>query len=193
MLWFLRRALEDVAGVQRGLVERRIERVQEREKSALNKAPVAASAAAARAGGGGGAAGSAYEKPSYSYTPPPKPSQMTETEMAELDALSPQQLQLFAEENDTMLRHYTDTLGKVQNAEQSLLEISSLQQSLVTHLSTQEEYIGQLVTDAANTQTNIGSGNKELKRASERRSTAQAVFWGTVGLCTGLVVWDLIF
>lgn len=80
-----------------------------------------------------------------------------------------------------------------RNAEKSLLEISSLQQTLVSHLSTQEEYISQLVTDAESTQTNIGRGNKELKRASERRSAAQAVFWGTVGLCTSLIVWDLIF
>jgi hypothetical protein len=63
----------------------------------------------------------------------------------------------------------------------------------VSHLATQDEYIGQLVGDAAFTETNIGRGNTELKRATERRSTAQAVFWGTVGLCTWLVVWDLVF
>lgn len=80
-----------------------------------------------------------------------------------------------------------------RNAEKSLLEIASLQQTLVGHLATQEDYIGQLITDASNTTTNIGEGNKELKRATEQRSTAQAVFWGTVGLCTWLVVWDLIF
>jgi t-SNARE complex subunit (syntaxin) len=80
-----------------------------------------------------------------------------------------------------------------RNAEKSLLEISSLQQTLVSHLATQEEYIEQLVTDASTTTSNIGQGNKELKRATQQRSTAQAVFWGTVGLCTWLVVWDLIF
>lgn len=80
-----------------------------------------------------------------------------------------------------------------RNAEKSLLEISSLQQTLVSHLATQEEYISQLVTDAATTSENVSRGNKELKRATERRSTAQLVFWGTVGLCTWLVVWDAIF
>ena len=80
-----------------------------------------------------------------------------------------------------------------RNAEKSLLEISSLQETLVTHLATQEEYIFQLVSDVDTTQTNVGQGNRELKRATERRSTAQAVFWGTVGLCTWLVVWDLVF
>ena len=80
-----------------------------------------------------------------------------------------------------------------RNAEKSLLEISSLQQTLVTHLSTQEDYIGQLVSDVTTTHSNVGKGNTELKRAAERRSTAQAVFWGTVGLCVWLVVWDAVF
>ena len=80
-----------------------------------------------------------------------------------------------------------------RNAEKSLLEISSLQETLVSHLATQEEYISQLVSDVDATHTNVGQGNRELKRATERRSTAQAVFWGTVGLCTWLVVWDLVF
>lgn len=73
------------------------------------------------------------------------------------------------------------------------MEISSLQETLVTHLTTQGEYISQLVSDVDLTEENIGRGNRELKRATERKSTAQAVFWGTVGLCTWLVVWDLIF
>lgn len=85
------------------------------------------------------------------------------------------------------------TDASARNVEKSLLEISSLQQTLVSHLATQEEYIEQLVTDAATTQENVGRGNRELKRATERRSTAQAVFWGTVGLCTWLIIWDLIF
>lgn len=80
-----------------------------------------------------------------------------------------------------------------RSTEKSLLEIASLQQTLGTHLSTQDDYISQLVVDAGNTQTNVGQGNRELKRAGEARSTAQAMFWGTVGLSLYLVVWDLVF
>ncbi|KAJ5320202.1 hypothetical protein N7508_000485 [Penicillium antarcticum] len=204
VLWFLRRGLEGVVGVQRGLVEKRIERVREREKSVLYK--VAAGRDVGSAGGtaggrgsektgaygGGGGSGSSGAFDS-SFTAPDA-STLSEADTARIEAqLSPEQLQLFAEENDSMLRHYEDTLGKVQNAEKSLLEISSLQETLVTHLATQEEYITQLVSDVDTTQTNVGQGNRELKRATERRSTAQAVFWGTVGLCTWLVVWDLVF
>jgi len=107
--------------------------------------------------------------------------------------LSPEQLQLFAEENSTLLNHYTDQLAQVTQAEKSLMEISSLQQTLVGHLSVQGEMIGQLVEDAANTDENVRKGNKELKRASERGSTARAVFWATCGLCGFLITWDLIF
>ncbi|RJE21492.1 snare protein, partial [Aspergillus sclerotialis] len=198
VLWYLRRGLESAAERQRELVERRIERVREKERSALYKASGSATVAAAAVPGG------EMMREEYEYRPEKQPlsmatgraydTAMSSSEAAEIESqLSAEQLQLFAEENDSMLRYYEDTLGKVQNAEKSLLEISSLQQTLVSHLATQEEYIGQLVTDAGTTQTNIGEGNKELKRATEQRSTAQAVFWGTVGICTWLVVWDLIF
>ncbi|KAJ5485091.1 hypothetical protein N7539_005079 [Penicillium diatomitis] len=210
VLWFLRRGLDRVAGVQREMVEKRIERAREKEKSVLYKNASAAAAAAAAGNGStchtsdpsssptSGPAGSSARQSAYQSLDPsipaPDATTLSEAETARIEAqLSPEQLQLFAEENDTMLKHYEDTLGKIQNAEKSLLEISSLQETLVSHLATQEEYISQLVSDVDTTQSNVGRGNKELKRATERRSTAQAVFWGTVGLCTWLVVWDLVF
>ncbi|KAI2787490.1 hypothetical protein POX_f07856 [Penicillium oxalicum] len=206
VLWFLRRGLDSVAGVQREMVEKRIERVREKEKSILYKAAhsgahmgagASGDAFSSTSGPAGSGSGSA-SNPAYGSLDPsiqaPDATTLSEAETARIEAqLSPEQLQLFAEENDTMLKHYEDTLGKVQNAEKSLLEISSLQETLVSHLSTQEEYISQLISDVDTTQSNVGRGNKELKRATERRSTAQAVFWGTVGLCTWLVVWDLVF
>lgn len=55
----------------------------------------------------------------------------------------------------------------------------------------QAAHIDQLVEDSLNTRDNVGSGNKELKRATERGSTAQKVFWATSVFCAGLVLWDL--
>ncbi|KAA8650493.1 putative SNARE protein (Ufe1) [Aspergillus tanneri] len=188
VLWFLRRGLEDAVALQRGMVERRIERVREKEKSVLYKAAAGGGGVGSTGRskglssvGGGNPLGDGDSGGSYIYEKPR--STVNEDEVKAIEAeLSPEQLQLFAEENDSMVKYYEDTLSKVQNAEKSLLEISSLQQTLVSHLSTQEEYIGQLATDASNTHTNIGQGNKELKRATEQRSIAQALFWGTVGL-----------
>ncbi|PYH93244.1 hypothetical protein BO71DRAFT_381982 [Aspergillus ellipticus CBS 707.79] len=190
VLWFLRARLEQVVVFQREMVERRVERVRERERSVLYLSS-SSSSSSSSAGGMGtatGAGAAAEDERKY------RAARMDAAEVQAIEQqLTPAQLQLFAEENDSMLKYYEDVVGKVQTAEKSLLEISSLQQTLVAHLATQEEYIGQLVTDADNTSGNVGDGNKELKRAQERRSAAQAVFWGTVGLCTSLVVWDLVF
>lgn len=78
-------------------------------------------------------------------------------------------------------------------AERSLIEISELQSTLVTNLTEQNEHIEQLVQDSFFTTENIGRGNKELKKASERPSTARLLFHGTCAFCAFLVVWDLIF
>jgi len=80
-----------------------------------------------------------------------------------------------------------------RNAEKSLLEISELQSVLVVNLQQQNERIDQLVQDSYLTTENVGKGNKELKRASERPSTARMLFHGTCAFCAFLVVWDLIF
>ncbi|KAH8432197.1 putative SNARE protein (Ufe1) [Aspergillus melleus] len=121
VLWFLRRGLEDAVKVQREMVERRIERVREKEKSVLYKA----------ASGGGGrprgvsSAGQSSNSTrnqnqgfvdsgdAYLYDKPR--STMDDAEVKAIEAeLSPEQLQLFAEENDSMVKYYEDTLSKVQ-------------------------------------------------------------------------------
>lgn len=100
VLWYLRHVLDDAVGVQRGLVEKRIERVREKEKSVLYKAAGATSAPAP----------SSASMSTAMATP-----ELGEEEIAAIEAeLSPEQLQLFAQENDTMVKHYEDTLVKVQ-------------------------------------------------------------------------------
>jgi syntaxin 18 len=47
------------------------------------------------------------------------------------------------------------------------------------------------VADSQLTTENVGSGNKQLKKATERRSTARMVFWLTCGFCGTLILWDL--
>ncbi len=117
------------------------------------------------------------------------------SEEIEINNLPPNLQQLFESENSTLLAHYNTTLSKIAQAEKSLLEISSLQSTLLTHLSTQGEMIEQLVQDAQGTGEDVKRGNRELKKAGERwgRGLARGVFWGTVGLCGFLVVWDLVF
>ncbi|KAL1975787.1 hypothetical protein VTN31DRAFT_4179 [Thermomyces dupontii] len=194
ILWLLRRRLEHVTELQREMVEKRIERVREREKSALYKQSATTTTPGTGPTPMEGVEDSRYVASTSVPAPTHAQGDLSAADESQIEQqLSPEQLQLFEEENSLLLRSYEDTLNKIQNAEKSLLEISSLQNTLVSHLATQDEYISQLVADASNTASNVQRGNAELKRATERRSTAQMVFWGTVGLCTSLIIWDAIF
>ena len=64
-----------------------------------------------------------------------------------------------------------------RTAERSLVEISELQSTLAGNLEVQSANIEQLVQDSFYVTKNVDSGNKELKKASERRSTARLVFY----------------
>ena len=63
---------------------------------------------------------------------------------------------------------------------------------LVGNLATQSAHIDQMVADADYTTENVGGGNKQLKKASERQSTAKYVFYGACGFSVFLVVYDLL-
>lgn len=67
-----------------------------------------------------------------------------------------------------------------------------MQTQLVQNLATQSAHIDMLVADSHLTAENVGGGNKELKRASERASTAKYVFYATCASCLFLVGWDLM-
>jgi hypothetical protein len=62
----------------------------------------------------------------------------------------------------------------------------------VNNLAVQSEHIDQLVADSFLTAENVGGGNKQLKKAAERKSTAKYVFYTSCGLSAFLIVWDLV-
>lgn len=84
------------------------------------------------------------------------------------------------------------TLSFYRTAEKSLVEIAELQSMLVGNLATQSANIEQLVSDSLSTTENVGGGNKELKKATQRPSAARYTFFAASGLCAFLIVWDLI-
>lgn len=63
----------------------------------------------------------------------------------------------------------------------------------MANLDSQNANIDQLVQDSFFTEDNVGRGNQQLKKASEKTSTARLLFHSTCAFCTFLVVWDLIF
>lgn len=194
IILFLQSRLQEASSVQSEMMEVRLGREVEKSKSALYKSRVGGAIPYARDEDTNGITGPTRSKStrnrhstnlSNGSLDPSQPD-----DSAEMDQ---DQLQLFAEENSALLQHYNTQLDQVRSAEKSILEISELHNTLHANLQQQSEHIDQLVQDSYLTTENLGKGNKELKRASERRSTAQAVFWGTVGFCSFLIVWDLIF
>ena len=188
VLWYLNKKLETAVSSQQEMVEIRLERERQRQMSVLydqrNKNVRLEREPETVNGEYGNIDLRGHDK----YNP--APDQYHESGGQEL---SPEQMQLFEQENSALFNHLNDQLAKVTQAEKSLMEIGSLQQTLVGHLSVQGEMIGQLVDDAADTEGNVKRGNKELKKASERGSTAKMVCWASAGLCSFLIVWDLIF
>ncbi|KAI9652228.1 MAG: hypothetical protein M1831_007137 [Alyxoria varia] len=188
VLWFLQRKLQECGRMQSSMMEIRITREMEKNKSVLSKAR-------------------GYTAPGQDFRRDPEdedpwasqggpPGLVNGDDMRDENDFEPnlshEQKQLFARENRDMLKHYEDRLDQVREAEKSLVEISELQSTLAENLQTQSEHIEQLVQDSESTTVDVQKGNKELKKASERRSTAKMVFYGTVGLCGSLLVMDLI-
>ncbi|KAI9785589.1 MAG: hypothetical protein M1835_003312 [Candelina submexicana] len=196
VLWYLRRHLEECGEFQRSMMEIRLTREVEKSKSILYKTRDSRGMHAPM--------GSAEQDVSgFESTHTNSPGSRTysgstgahvdEMERRQIEQqLSPEQLQLFAQENQDLLKHFEDTLDQVRTAERSMIEISELQTTLATNLATQSAQVDQLVADSINTSENVTGGNKQLKKASERKSTAKYVFYMSCGLSLFLVAWDLL-
>ncbi|EMC93331.1 hypothetical protein BAUCODRAFT_568173 [Baudoinia panamericana UAMH 10762] len=194
VIMYLQAKLGEAGSVQGEMMEVRLGREVEKSKSVLYKSRLAA--------GGIPYAQDDEEMMQHGSPPTRKRQSMpngydTTSSGGEADGhppeLTQEQQQVFAEENSELIKHYNSQLDQIAAAERSILEISELQGSLVQNLQAQAESIDQLVQDSYLTTENVGKGNKELKRASERRSTAQAIFYATCAFCSFLVVWDLVF
>ncbi|KAI4930179.1 hypothetical protein J4E85_004804 [Alternaria conjuncta] len=186
IIWSLQKQLEQCGQFQSDMMEIRLMREVEKSKSVLYKTRTTGPTSSDYSGMNGSSAGN--ESAGYRAKPTYNPDESSAVIENQLD---PEQLQLFAQENQDMLKQYEDQLDKVRATEKSLTEISELQSTLASNLSMQAAHIDQLIEDSFNTTENVGSGNKELKRATERGSTAQKLFWATSIFCTTLVLWDL--
>ncbi|KAK1598177.1 snare-complex protein syntaxin-18 [Colletotrichum navitas] len=188
----LRQRLQLCGRTQQDMMEVRLTREMEKNRSVLAKA-------------GGGSAmpelGGFYESMSKSAAAakgPVKGAGNSGVPPGEGGLYKPQedlteeQIQMFEKGNQDMLQHYNSTLNKVRTAEKSLLEIAELQTLLVSNLATQSAHIEQLVADSENITEDVGGGNKQLKKATQRPSAARYTFFASAGLCTFLILWDLI-
>ncbi|KAL4729501.1 hypothetical protein ACLX1H_003921 [Fusarium chlamydosporum] len=177
ILWFLRQRLELCCRTQQDMMEARLTREMEKSRSMLSRA---------------GIAGDFAEFPPsarrLSQTAPAGQIPTSDDDgQFPSQGLTDEQIQMFEEGNQDMMKHFESSLDKVRTAEKSLLEISELQSLLVNNLATQSAHIEQLVSDSFSTTENVGGGNKELKKATQRASPAKYTFFAAGGLCAFLV------
>ncbi|KAI2472444.1 hypothetical protein F4781DRAFT_383621 [Annulohypoxylon bovei var. microspora] len=187
VLWLLRHRLQECVKTQQDMMEIRLMREIEKNRSVLAKsrrqeAPLAAVGNMHETGG----AADAKRRASQPLPPDETPSNIPTGDLTE------EQIQMFERDNQDMLKHYESTLDQVRTAEKSLLEISELQTQLIDTLTTQSAGIEQLVADSEKTGENIGGGNRQLKQATQKSSPAKYTFFATCGLCAFLIVWDLV-
>ena len=192
VVFYLSRKLDEASTVQTEMMNVRLGREVEKSKSILYKSRISGGIPYAQDEDMDGVPGASSASPKNRKRRSANVSDGTSSDN-QPEQLSAEQLQLFAEENADLLKHYEDQLDQVRTAEKSILEISELHSTLHANLQQQSEHIDRMVQDSYLTTENLGKGNKELKRASERRSTARTVFWSTLGFCSFLIAWDLIF
>jgi syntaxin 18 len=107
------------------------------------------------------------------------------------DQLSQDQLQMLERENDTMLSEMENTLNQVRDAEKALLEISTLQSQLTSHLAVQTAQTDQLYAEAIATTDRVEQGNQQLVRARERnRGTRKMILAFLIGASFVLLFLD---
>jgi syntaxin 18 len=117
VIWYLQRELEECGELQRGMMETRLVREVEKSKSALYKTQVTAGSLLKINGDASNFsfATGTNETDGSGKEVGHKGVQMDEQETKEIEEqLSPEQLQLFAQENQDMLRYYEDTLDQVR-------------------------------------------------------------------------------
>ncbi|QUC20192.1 uncharacterized protein UV8b_04433 [Ustilaginoidea virens] len=185
ILWFLRQRLELCCRTQQDMMETRL--VREMDKSRGMLVPPAADFAAFPP-----ASGKSGKSEKKSWQASTASGRESNDAGAFTQGLTDEQVQMFEEDNQDMMKYYETTLDKIGTAEKSLVEISELQSLLVNNLAIQSAHIEQLVSDSLSATDNIGGGNKELKKATQRPSAARYTFFAASGLCAFLVIWDLI-
>lgn len=207
VIWFLRQRLQETARTQQKMMETRLTREMEKNRSVLAKArgPLMNSGRGS-VDLGRGRSGSTSTNQTHGGSVPGEEGRRPPA----VGNITEEQLQMFEKGNQDMLRHFESTLDKVRygtaaftmlpcgmltwnrTAEKSLVEISELQNLLVNNLATQSAHIDQLVAESFETTEGVGKGNKELKKSMNRASPARYTFFAATGLCAFLVVWDLI-
>lgn len=120
ILWYLKRRLEECGEVQRSMMETRLIREVEKSKSVLYKTQGSRISASLLEAESSNKSSSVNGRSANTAL---KGAQLDEQERKHIEQqLSPEQLQLFAQENQDMLKHYEGALDQVRYATIRLIE-----------------------------------------------------------------------
>jgi syntaxin 18 len=106
--------------------------------------------------------------------------------------LPPQQIQKFEMGNLEMMQNMRTDIQKLESAHHSLVEITQLQNTLMGSLMSQKGHIEMLTEQQDTTEHHLEVGNKELSRAARRSSPARGTFIIIGCLSSILLVWDML-
>lgn len=155
ILWLLNKRLTEASQLQKSQQETRLTREIEKSENQLFR--------------------SSAIHTKMEATPPPQQDDDAEP-FPTLD-LSDNQLQMLERENATMIEELNSTLTQVRSAEQALLEISTLQTQLMSHLNAQTLQTDRLYADSVATRERVEQGNLQLIQTRERnRGTRKFMF-----------------
>ncbi|KAI9248787.1 hypothetical protein BDA99DRAFT_524482 [Phascolomyces articulosus] len=153
MTWLLNKRLAQVSELQKNQQEIRLTRELEKSENQLYKASSTTSKAA---------------DPVYKFEDYGQEEDEDDSQAFQVDELSQEQMQMLEKENSVMIEELNNTLNQVRNAEKALLEISTLQNELTSHLAAQTAQTDRLYADAIASTERVEQGNVQLIQTRER-------------------------
>jgi hypothetical protein len=177
MLWYLRNLLKSVSDCQAKQQEVRVARQMAKSKSSLQT--------------------DAFYRSAPTVAKSTQPAGVVDIEQtAEHDVvgeLAPEQIQELEQENNALLRDLEVSLEKVNSAHKSLIEISELQNKLMTELASQSDTIQHMLEQADDATADIGFGTKELSSARRRnKTTSKIIVYSSLIVAVILLAYDFM-
>ncbi|CUS24819.1 LAQU0S20e00584g1_1 [Lachancea quebecensis] len=130
---------------------------------------------------------------SVSQSPPIETTQEeVEQYKQTVSQLSQQQLQILETEHEELLNLKTQELESAENLSRTMVQISSLQNEIATHLQSQTQNIFTLLDNHDDVELDIQKGNRQLKKA-QRRSGKSAKLIVYLSVLFGVLILFLDF
>ncbi|TIA90022.1 hypothetical protein E3P99_01755 [Wallemia hederae] len=92
---------------------------------------------------------------------------------ASTSQLTPQQLQLLDNENNDLIQSNKQDILNLNKAQQSLIQITSLQSEIMTQLTQQSKMVDQLYDDSLTTTGSLTDASKQLLKANNNQSSSR--------------------